>query len=104
MLQLQEIGLVEPGQSQSTFNVQGRDPGVDLTAGETPEFSVPARPLTRAAAIAIASREQPGGPDHGVILDSYRDYRGVEVIGAWRWLSNYKLGVVTEVDAHDVEV
>jgi hypothetical protein len=28
----------------------------------------------------------------------YRDYRGVEVIGAWRWVAEYGFGVAAEMD------
>src|SRR4029077_761636 len=28
----------------------------------------------------------------------YRDYRGVPVVGAWAWLSDFDLGLLTEMD------
>jgi|GEM_PF-3450610 len=31
-------------------------------------------------------------------LDSYVDYRGVEVIGSWLWLSELEFGLITEID------
>ena len=33
----------------------------------------------------------------GVLLDPYRNYRGAEVIGAWRWLPDERMGVVAEI-------
>jgi PAS domain S-box-containing protein len=36
---------------------------------------------------------------HGMDLDGYPDYRGVEVIGAWRWSRERGYGVVAEIDA-----
>jgi len=89
---LKSWGLIpnEP-QARATFNVQVRDPGVDLAAGRTPELPRPAQPLTKMARLAIARRD-------GVDVDGYRDYRGVKVIGAWKWLAEYGFGVVTEVD------
>ena len=35
------------------------------------------------------------------MLEPYRDYRGVEVIGAWRWLPAYDLGVLAEIAADE---
>ena len=43
------------------------------------------------AAEAIAGRA-------GVNVDGYRDYRGVPVVGAWKWLPDGDIGVVTEID------
>lgn len=40
--------------------------------------------------------------DHeGICLEPYRDYRGVEVIGAWAWLAEFQFALVTEVDADE---
>jgi len=38
-----------------------------------------------------------GGAD-GLILDSYRDYRGVPVLGAWTWDKGLGFGFATEID------
>ena len=35
----------------------------------------------------------------GVILDPYVNHRGAVVIGAWRWLPDYDMGVALEIDA-----
>lgn len=89
---LKSIGLVpDDPAARAIFNVQVRDPGVDLTRGARPKLPLEARPLTKAAALAIAGQD-------GFDLDGYRDYRGVKSIGAWRWLPAYGFGVVTEVD------
>jgi hypothetical protein len=97
---LKEIGLVpnEPGAS-SVLTVQVRDPGGDLTAGYKPSVELEARPLTTIARFAVASRDKPADQQTGTILDPYRDYRGVEVIGAWKWLPEHDFGIITEVDA-----
>jgi serine/threonine protein kinase len=34
----------------------------------------------------------------GVDADGYRDYRGVPVVGAWMWLDDFNMGLVTEMD------
>ena len=48
-------------------------------------------PLTRMAADAIAGNA-------GVDVEGYRDYRGVKVAGAWKWLPDAELGVATEIE------
>lgn len=98
--QLRDIGLIEDqDELHSMVAVQVRDPGVDLTRGQEAQRELAARPLTEMAALAIASREKNDrSAQQGLILDAYRDYRGVPVIGAWKWLPQYQMGVVTEMD------
>lgn len=50
---------------------------------------------TELAAAALAHHD---GPE-GVLLSPYRNYRGTEVIGAWRWLEDARMAVAVEVDA-----
>ena len=85
-------GLLESPDQSAALRVQVRDPGGDLTQGFKPSGQPGSWPLTRAALAATAKED-------GVDLDGYRDYRGVEVIGAWMWLDDYGFGVATEVDA-----
>ena len=93
--QLQDIGLVEDGPNASSIlSVDIRNPGGNLLRGHQTETARAALPFTRMAAEAI------GGSD-GVDVDGYRDYRGVPVAGAWRWLPEYGFGVATEVDVQE---
>jgi eukaryotic-like serine/threonine-protein kinase len=89
---LARIGLV-PDQptARSQLNVSLRDPGVDLTAGGRPAKPRSEQPLTAMAANAIQGQA-------GVNVEGYRDYRGVPVVGAWTWLTDYEMGVATEKD------
>ena len=48
-------------------------------------------PLTTMARQAIAGI-------NGLDTEGYRDYRGTDVIGAWRWLPDYNIGLATEID------
>jgi hypothetical protein len=74
--------------------VELRDPGGHVAAGHRPTLPRHAQPLTKLAATALGGRD-------GVDVAGYRDYRGVEVVGAWRWLSRYQLGVAVEIDADE---
>lgn len=51
--------------------------------------------LTRMA--ASATRGETGFDSNG-----YRDYRGVLVLGAWTWLSEYGFGVASEIDFAEI--
>jgi tRNA A-37 threonylcarbamoyl transferase component Bud32 len=77
--------------SESILQVLVRDPGGDMTKGFEPPGRRSTLPPTRMVADAIE-----GGA--GVDVEGYRDYRGVPVIGAWRWLDKYNFGVATEIN------
>lgn len=90
--ELARIGLIPShAQARSATVVSLRDPGGDLTAGYRPARSLAACPLTKMAAYALAGED-------GSDLNGYRDYRGVNVIGAWRWLPKYDFGMAIEID------
>ncbi len=88
--ELRAIGLIDPSpESRSILNVEIRDPGTYIRESNIPRDQ---QPLTRMAAAATQGQA-------GVDVEGYRDYRGVEVVGAWTWLDEYGFGVATEVDA-----
>ncbi len=84
--------LPDQEHARSILSVQVRDPLGDMTNGYRPQVRRAQMPLTRMAAAAIKGRP-------GVDVEGYRDYRGVEVVGAWKWLAQYGMGVATEIDA-----
>jgi hypothetical protein len=86
------LGLL-PDQEDSRSNLQllVRDPGGDITEGHRPAARRRDLPPTYAVAEAVAGRP-------GVNVAGYRDYRGVPVVGAWKWLPEGDIGLVTEVD------
>lgn len=96
-------GVLSPNNSGAgAFRVHVRDPGGDIGRGHAPEIEPAARPLTMSAALARAARGKSTEIERrGIVLDPYRDYRGIEVIGAWRWLAKYDLGVVAEMSADE---
>lgn len=52
--------------------------------------------LTLLASQAVAKRGEGG---EGILLAPYPNYLGRDVIGAWRWLRDYDIGVAIEIEA-----
>ncbi|MBL0143352.1 MAG: serine/threonine protein kinase [Betaproteobacteria bacterium] len=75
-----------------------RDPGGDIVAGFRPSMPSTEWPLTRLAEAAIGAPAA-GGPYEGSVIEPYRDYRGAEVIGAWRWLPEKEMAIAVEIEA-----
>ncbi len=89
---LRRLGLIPADpDSRAVLEFELRDPGGNLTAGFRPSVARAAMPLTRMAASATRG-------ENDVDVAGYRDYRGVPVVGAWRWLSTYEFGVTRELD------
>ena len=98
--ELVAAGVLPEGAVSSAFLVPVRDPGGNLATGHAPALEPGARPLTQAAALAVAARRKVSESDrHGIIAAPYRGYRGIEVIGVWHWLPAYDLGVIAEITA-----
>jgi serine/threonine protein kinase len=76
------------------LNLRLHDPGGDLTKGFKPETNSAAKPLIRVIADAVYG-------ENGVDMKPSNDYRGVPVIGAWRWLQQLGFGVATQMDADE---
>ena len=87
---LRRAGLLGPGQ-ESILHMRLADPGVDLVRAGVSARPDATRRLTHMEAEAVRGGE-------GVDVTGYRDYRGVPVVGAWRWLEGRGFGVATEVD------
>ncbi len=91
--QLRALGLLDPTNASSALNLRLQDPGRDLTSGtKLRTDTTTSHDLTRIVAAAVA-----GGD--GVDVRPSRDYRGIPVVGAWRWLPEYGFGVATQADA-----
>ncbi len=91
--QLRKIGLIDYKQ-RSVLTVRIADPGGNMVEGHQPVSRPDQRPLTIMASHAID-----GGA--GWNTDGYRDYRGVEVFGAWLWNRDLGMGLTTEIDADE---
>ena len=67
-----------------------RDPGVRLAPGTRPATPPNTWPLTWSVAEVVGRRS-------GVNVDGYRNYLGQTVVGTWRWLPEWNIGLVSEV-------
>jgi len=91
--QLILLGLLNDEEgAQSILRLTLRDPGGDLSAGFRPSKRRHELPLTKMAKSAVAGED-------GIDVNGYRDYRGVSVVGAWKWLPRYRMGLATEMDS-----
>jgi signal transduction histidine kinase len=88
-----QSGLLMPGQS-AILHVQVRNPEVNLVEGNKARLPRERQPFTKMAKSALQHQK-------GVDLDGYRDYRGVQVVGAWLWDPILNLGLVTEIDVNE---
>ncbi len=95
--QLLDLGLLKEGQS-SEQHLLLRDPGGDMTRGFEPDLPRLNMPLTLMAADALDPQARPAWPEIHSNVRGYRDYRGVQVVGAWTWIEAYGFGVATEID------
>ncbi len=94
--QLYEAGLLAPGQS-AIGNLRISDPGFDLIRTKPKSTAGIKGPLTRMVKSAILNGKV--GDERFVSdMDGYRDYRGVPVVGEWKWDTELNLGLVIEQD------
>ena len=90
--ELRRLALIDPeGRGGSALTLELREPGPEFHPGVRPGTIATNWPLTRLVGAAID-----GSP--GTSLESSRDYRGVPVVGTWRWLPHLGFGVVTQLD------
>ena len=78
-----------------------RDPGdPDDANGSSRDTSMSSRPLTALVQAAVTGSVMSDPSAHrGVLVDPYRNYRGIEVVGAWRWLPDHGIGIGVEIGA-----
>ena len=105
--QLRGIGLLEKGEN-SALNIEIRDPGGDMVQGYQPGSKRSEQPLTHMilSAIALQKKMENAGisSGHSPVVSNmagYRDYRGVNVYGAWLWNASLDMGLTTEVDVDE---
>jgi len=81
---LVKLGFLAATNKTSALNLRLHDPTAPPVSGT--------RPLTRMVAEAVSG-------ENGVDVEPSPDYRGEEVVGAWRWLPDKSFGVATQIDA-----
>ena len=84
--QLKRMKLLDATNTTSALNLRLHEPGAAMLDGSLP--------LTHMVAEAV------DGVD-GVDVEPSPDYRGVETVGAWRWLPEEEIGVATQIDASE---
>ena len=89
------LGLLPPeAKGKTTAFLEVRDPGASPGGASAAGGLRRGLPLTVAAASASAGHA-------GSNVDGYRGYRGVEVVGAWTWLPDYGIGLISEVSQRE---
>jgi serine/threonine protein kinase len=73
------------------LTLQLRDPQVDLRTGRQSPRRPSEQELIKAVRLAATGQ-------NGVDARGYRDYRGARVVGAWRWLADFDIGLATQQD------
>ena len=91
--QLRQAGLIGK-EENAILNILIRDPGGNLLKGHRLAADLGNLPMTLMAGEATAGR-------NGSNVEGYRDYRGVEVMGAWLWDESLGLGMTTEIDVDE---
>ena len=73
------------------LTAEGEQSPLRLRIAEPSDSPVEAWPLTHMARAATSHQ-------NGVDTRGYLDYRGTQVVGAWRWIPEYGFGVAAEID------
>ena len=92
--QLYEHGLSKD-EFHSALGLKIKNPEVNLVADETPSLSRAEQPFTKMAESALHGNT-------GLDLEGYRDYRGVQVVGAWTWDAELGFGIAAEIEVKEI--
>lgn len=90
--QLEKIGMIETGKTP-VMSLQVLDPGRNLLSVRGINTQDEAWPHTLMAR-RLTKEKTPG---HNLL--GYRDYRGVDVVGAWTWNDELNIGITTEINS-----
>ena len=87
------LGIAQPVNAVFASILQAARPG---ETGETYAFDEHGAMLT---AERFGEKAPFKEKSEGIVLEPYVNHRGAEVIGAWRWLPEYGMGVALEIEA-----
>ncbi|TXG34835.1 SpoIIE family protein phosphatase [Seonamhaeicola maritimus] len=85
--QLIKMGLLKEGE-KSELNIDIRDPKTSLISDGSGKGLHQPTLMVKNATSGYS----------GINIEGYNDYRGVTVIGVWKWLEVYGFGITTEID------
>ena len=84
--------------AETIYNIDLKDPGLNVMHGDLPETQSVEQPFTKIVELAVNHLASKDSIYSGDLMTPYRDYRGIEVIGAYTWLPEYNFGIITEED------
>ena len=87
--------------AETIYNIDLKDPGFNVMDGDLPKKQSVEQPFTRIVDMALNHVVSKDSIYSGNLMTPYRDYRGIEVIGAYIWLPEYNFGIITEEDYTD---
>jgi PAS domain S-box-containing protein len=90
--ELKAAGLLAEDRS-SILGIRLADPGYNVIEQGMEQYPE-SPPLTLMVRQAISGKK-------GINIDGYRDYRGVEVMGAWIWDPQLEIGIASEIDVKE---
>jgi hypothetical protein len=96
---LRQVGLLEPHEP-SPLKIHLRDPGGDMAVGYRPQVRLEDRPRTRMLRSAVTLRQEQSSEEQ-FDLNGYHNYRGLWVIGSWKWMPQHDFGVATELSVEE---
>ncbi len=87
--------------AQTIYKIHIQDPGGNVMDGFVPLESKVKREYTEIVQMAAEHIELQDSIINGAIVEPYKDYRGIDVIGAYHWFPKYEFGIITEEDASE---
>ncbi|QEG39765.1 serine/threonine protein kinase [Roseimaritima ulvae] len=91
---LRGTGLLPADATSAALYLRAGDPGHPLSRRRPLTADAATLPLTIAVSRAAARQS-------GQTVTPYRNYQGVEVVGAWRWLPELEMGAVSEISVQE---